>query len=74
MKPKYFQRLKLKDGRELIVHTGHPAFLAKVQPNRGGSIDITPVYWIDEPPRDASKLAAIMRRIGDWYVRQINQS
>lgn len=67
---KYFTLHTLKDGREVIVHTGHPAFLAKVQPNKDGSIDITPVYWIEEPPMDAAKLAAIMRRIGDWYASQ----
>lgn len=71
--PKYFHQLTLKDGREVILHTGHPAFLAKVQPNAAGSIDITPIYWLDEPPRDALKLAAIMRRIGDWYAGQIKR-
>lgn len=67
---KYFTLITLKDGREVIVHTGHPAFVAKVQPLKDGSTDITPVYWLDEPPRDALKLAAIMRRIGDWYASQ----
>jgi len=65
--PKYFHLHRLKDGREVIVHTGHPAFLAAVQPLADGSLDIRPVYWLDEPPRDATKLAAIMRRLGDWY-------
>lgn len=70
--PKYFHKLTLKDGRDVIVHTGHPAFVARVQPNGDGSIK--PVFWLDEPPMDAMKMAAIMRRIGDWYASQINKS
>lgn len=67
--PKYFHKLTLKDGREVIVHTGHPAFLARTQPNG----DIKPIYWLDEPPRDPTKLAAIMRRLGDWYATELKR-
>lgn len=74
MAAKYFHQHRLKDGRDVIIHTGHPPFVAKVQPNDDGSIDLTPVYWLDEPPRDAGKLAAIMRRIGDWYAKEIGRS
>ena len=62
---KYFKHFKLKDGREFIVHTSNPAFLAAVVP-RGGMVEIEPVFWLAEST-DAVKLAKLMRRMTDWY-------
>lgn len=70
-KVKFFHRITLKDGRDVIVHSGHPAFLATVQLLPDGSIDLKPVYWLEPPPKDALKSAAIMRRLGDWYASEI---
>lgn len=70
MSVKYFHLHTLKDGRKVIIHTGHPAFVAMVQPLPDGYADVKPVHWLDDPPRDVMKLAAIMRRIGDWYATQ----
>lgn len=70
----YFHKLTLKNGRDVLVHTGHPTFVAKVTANADGSIDITPVHWLESPPVDASKLAAILRRIGGWYAVEIERT
>lgn len=75
MESKYFKHIKLSDGREIIIFTGHPAFVATVTPNDDGSADIKPVHWFDkavlEPGEEAGdfarRMGALMRRVGDWY-------
>jgi hypothetical protein len=63
-----FVHVRLRDGRELVVHAKFPEFLATVTHNSDGTIDINPKNWLcDQSKIDVQSLAGLMRRMGDWY-------
>jgi hypothetical protein len=69
-KPPKFVHVRLRDGRELVVHTANPIFFATVTHNQDGSTDINPFHFVTpiaEISNDVQKLAGLMRRMGDWY-------
>jgi hypothetical protein len=63
-----FVHIVLRDGRELVVHTSYPEFIAAVSRGADGAIDIKPSVWLcDKKNINAADLAGLMRRMGDWY-------
>lgn len=63
-----FVHVRLRDGRELVVHAKFPEFIAAVTHNSDGSTDINPRHWLcDQNNIDVNNLAGLMRRMGDWY-------
>jgi hypothetical protein len=69
-KPPLFILCRTRNDQEYILHTGEPAFLAHVLVFDSGTTDIAVVKWLDEPTtHSAQRMAALMRRMGDWYQR-----
>lgn len=64
---------KNKTSKTYILHTEKPKFLALVdKPNKDGSIDINPVATYDTLGTDAMLIAKLMRKLGDWYSKEIS--
>lgn len=56
----------VNDGRVFIIHTQDPVIIAEVIDN-----NIEGKY-IGETNLESTKIAGIMRRMGDWYINYLN--
>ncbi len=54
-----------------ILHTEHPVFLAEINEVDEDEI-VKYVEWYEKPEHDVSKLAKLMRELGDFYLAEID--
>lgn len=65
-----FNHLTLRSGKEIIIHTGSPSFIAEII--KGDEIDIKILHYIDKPtPEEIRRLPKLLSRTGDWYFYTI---
>ncbi len=59
------------EDRTFVVHLHSPKFIAElIESEDGETFDPT---FIDEPIKDASAIAKLMREIADFYVEEIER-
>ena len=60
------------EDRTFIVHLHYPRLVAELIVGENGDEIFDPTF-IDEPIKDASALAKLMRQIADFYVAEIER-
>jgi hypothetical protein len=60
------------EDRTFIVHLHYPRLVAELIVEENGDEIFDPTF-IDDPVKDASALAKLMRQIGDFYVAEIER-
>ena len=59
------------EDRTFVVHLHSPKFIAElIESEDGETFDPT---FIDEPIKDASAIAKLMREVGDFYIEEIER-
>ena len=58
-------------GRTFVIHLHRPRFVAELIED--GEDETFEPSWIDEPPTNASYLASLMRKAGDFYIEEIER-
>ena len=60
------------EDRTFVVHLHSPKLIAEIIVAEDGSETFDPTF-IDEPIKDASALAKLMREVGDFYIEEIER-
>ena len=59
------------EDRTFVVHLHSPKFIAELIESEDGET-FEPTF-IDEPIKDASAIAKLMREVGDFYIEEIER-
>ena len=67
--PKFIHFPNFVNGREVVIHTQCPRFIAEVQKDENGNVGFifSKMEFFDPPQADAIGLSKLMSRLGDWY-------
>ena len=60
------------EDQTFVVHLHSPKFIAELIESEDGSETFDPTF-IDEPIKDASAIAKLMREVGDFYIEEIER-
>lgn len=55
------------DGREIIIHTQKPRFIAEIKKQSDGKISIVPTEFFDVADMGTPRFSALQNRMSDWY-------